>query len=57
MVSAPHTGVLTCNVGKQRRVELGGGPARRLLEDLAFLFVLFQSPAGRERHVMSSQFI
>lgn len=25
VVSAPHTGVLTCDVGKQRRAELGGG--------------------------------
>lgn len=49
MVSAPHTGVLTCNIGKQRRAELGGGPDCCLLEDLAFLFILLQSPVAGGR--------
>lgn len=46
VVSSPHTGVLTCTVGKQRRARLSGVPDRCLLEDLAFLFVLLQSPAA-----------
>lgn len=55
-MSAPHTGVLTCTVGKQRRAELGGGPDRCcLLEDLAFLFVLLQSSAaGGRAHTVSA---
>lgn len=44
-MSSPHTGVLTCTVSKQRRARIGRGPDRCLLEDLAFLFVLLQSPA------------
>lgn len=46
MSSPPDTGVLTCTVGKQSRARLGGVPDRCLLEDLAFLFVLLQSPAA-----------
>lgn len=61
-VSAPHTGVLTCTVGKQRKVALRGGggcPDRRLLEDLALLFVLLiQSPAadgGADKWLVQTQ--